>query len=257
MVDPSWRRACDLLAKHLQALGQKTTTIRRITNRRSSAEEIKKEREEVKRLTREANATDVQDIRKAVKSFERFILLDKSLSDEGRKLAKDAEIVLQEYERVCNEFYRKCMDGGSARAAPGSRQLRTFRESSDNEEEGPSGGQTEGQALLATEAPQRVQFERDMYEELMLERQRETGEIAENVRDIHEIFQHINGMVNEQGEQLEAVDNNLSAAERATRNASQHLQRARQYQTTSARNKMLFVCMMVMLVIVSLGLLVN
>ncbi|AYU80493.1 QA-SNARE protein [Leishmania donovani] len=251
MGDPSWRRACDLLAKHLQSLGQKITAIRRITNRRSSVEEIKTEREEVKRITRDANATDVQDIRKIVKSFERFILLDKSLSDEGKKLAKDAEMVLKDYERTCNDFYRKCMHGESARGTHSNRALRAFREASEDDEE------NEGQSLLNTESPQRVQFERDMYEELMLERQRETGEIAENVRDIHEIFQHINGMVNEQGEQLDIVENNLSSAERATRNASQHLRRAQQYQATSSRNKILFICMMIMLAIVSIGLLMN
>ncbi|KAG5473668.1 hypothetical protein LSCM1_04295 [Leishmania martiniquensis] len=251
MADPSWRRACDLLAKHLQSLGQKTATIRRITNRRSSAEEIRKEREEVKRITHAASATDVQDIRKVVKSLERFILLDKSLSDEGRKLARDAEVVLQDYERACNNFYRKCMEGESARGAHSSRAHRAFLEASEEE------GENERQSLLSTEAPQRALFERDLYEELMRERRRETGEIAENVRDIHEIFQHINCMVNEQGEQLEIVDSNLSVAERATRNASQHLQRAQQYQTTSSRNKALFICMIIMLVIVSIGLLMN
>ncbi|GET90263.1 syntaxin, putative [Leishmania tarentolae] len=249
--DPSWRRACDLLAKHLQSLGQKITAIRRITSRRSSVEEIKKDREEVKRITRDANATDVQDIRKIVKSFERFILLDKSLSNEGRKLAKDAEMILKDYEKTCNDFYRKCMDGESARGFQSSRALRAFRETSDGDDE------TEAQSLLNTESPQRVQFERDMYEQLMLERQRETGEVAEHVRDIHDIFQHINAMVHEQGEQLDIVENNLSSAERATRNASQHLHRAQQYQTTSSRNKMLFICMMIMLAIVSIGLLIS
>ncbi|KAG5497201.1 hypothetical protein JIQ42_03681 [Leishmania sp. Namibia] len=251
MVDPSWRRACDLLAKHLQSLGQKTITIRRITNRRTSVEEIKKEREEVKRITHDANATDVQDIRKVVKSLERFILLDKGLSDEGRKLAKDAEVVLQDYERTCNDFYRKCMEGESARGGHASRAHRAFCDASEDD------GGNERQSLLSMEASQRGQFERDLYEELMRERQRETGEIAENVRDIHEIFQHINGMVNEQGEQLEIVENNLSAAERATRNASQHLRRAQQYQTTSSRNKILFICMVIMLVIVCIGLLIK
>ncbi|KAK7197663.1 putative QA-SNARE protein [Novymonas esmeraldas] len=257
MVDPSWRRACDLLAKHQKSLGQKIAVIRRITNRRSSAEETKRDREEVKRVVHEANATDVQDIRKSVKALERFILLDKSLSDEGRKLAKGAEVLLQDYERTCNDFYRRCMEGESARGVQSSRALRTFREASDDDRGAAGEGEDEAQGLLTTEAPQRVQFERDMYEELMLERQRETGEIADNVRDIHEIFQHINGMVNEQGEQLDVVDGNLSAAERATRNASQHLRRAQQYQTTSSRNKILFICMMVLLVIVSIGLLVN
>lgn len=252
MSDPSWRRTCNALAEQLQKLEQRVSVLRRITNRRSSAEDVKKEREEVKKLTREANATDVQEIRKTVKLMERFIVLDKSLSEEGRKLAKDAERTLQEYENACNEFYRKCIDGKGGRSGQVSRSQRVFKEASDDEPESDSAA-----ALLAVEPPQRVQFERDLYEELMLERQRETGEIADNVRDIHEIFQHINGMVNEQGEQLDVVDNNISAAERATRNASQHLRRAQQYQTTSSRNKLLFVCMMVMLVIVSVGLIIN
>lgn len=251
MSDPSWRRTCNALAEQLQKLEQKVSVVRRITNRRSSAEDIKKEREEVKRITRDANATDVQDIRKSVKLMERFIVLDKNLSDEGRKLAKDAERTLQEYENACNDFYRKCIDGKGGRGAQNSRTQRVFRSGSDDEVE------SEGASLLATEPPQRVQFERDLYEELMLERQRETGEIADNVRDIHDIFQHINGLVNEQGEQLDLVDNNISAAERATHNASQHLRRAQQYQTTSSRNKLLFICMIVMLAIVCVGLIIN
>jgi DNA anti-recombination protein RmuC len=251
MSDPSWRRTCNALAEQLQRLEQKASVIRRITSRRSSAVEVKKEREEVKKITRDTNAGDVQDIRKTVKLMERFIVLDNNLSDEGRKLAKDAEKTLQEYENACNDFYRKCIDGKGGRGTQGSRAQRAFCEASDDDAE------SEGALLLAPESPQRVQFERDLYEELMLERQRETGEIADNVRDIHEIFQHINGMVNEQGEQLDVVDNNISAAERATRNASQHLRRAQQYQTTSSRNKLLFICMMIMLVIVSVGLLIN
>ncbi|KPA80261.1 putative mitochondrial QA-SNARE protein [Leptomonas pyrrhocoris] len=252
MTDPSWRRTCNALTEQLQKLEQKVSVIRRITFRRSSADDIKKEREEVKKITREAKATDVQDIRKTVRLMERFIVLDKNLSDEGRKLAKDAEKTLQEYENACNEFYSKCIDSKGGRGGQGGRaQQRAFRDASDDE------AGSEVASLLVTEPPQRVQFERDLYEELMLERQRETGEIADNVRDIHEIFQHINGMVNEQGEQLDVVDSNVSAAERATRNASQHLRRAQQYQTTSSRNKLLFICMMVMLVIVCVGLLIN
>ncbi|KPI84087.1 putative QA-SNARE protein [Leptomonas seymouri] len=252
MSDSSWRRTCSALVEQLQKLEQKVSVIRRITSRRSLADETKKEREEVKKITREANATDVQDIRKTVKLMERFIMLDKRLSDEGRKLAKDAEKTLQEYENACNEFYRKCIDGRGGRGGQSSRaQQRVFRDASDDEAE------SEGAPLLAAEPPQRVQFERDLYDELMQERQRETSEIADNVRDIHDIFQHISGMVNEQGEQLDVVDYNISAAERATQNASRHLQRAQQYQTTSSRNKLLFVCMMILLIIVCVGLLIN
>lgn len=190
---------------------------------------------------------------------EQFIRQNPSLNGEGVKLKNESQAALESYQVACDCFYKKCISvEESSRGKRNSKSTRAFQDGSDDE------GETN--RLLGSDQPAAAQnaqetakavFERDLYEDLMAERARETREIADNVRDINEIFQHINEMVDEQGVQLEVVDANLSAAERATRNANRHLSRAQQYQETSTRNKFLFVFVLVAFALVSLLLIVS
>lgn len=253
MSDPSWQRNCDLLARSLQSIARKTASIRRSTTKLISIKDINRERSKVKDIISSANSVEVQEVQGELKLTERYLTLHPSYSAEGMKLTNDAKAVLLEYQRVCDAFYQRCVAvEETTRGRQNSRVSRAFRDGSGEDDD--CDIPHEGQALLL--APQ-VAFERDLAEELMLERQRETSEIAENVRDINEIFQHINEMVNDQGVQLDVVEGNLSTAERATRNATDQLRRAQQYQQSSSRNQLLLIFVIVMFILVSFGLLMS
>lgn len=253
MSDPSWIRSCERLTNALSALEKKKKTIERSTINVIAVKDISKEREKVRQTTSGANSAIVPEIEKEVRLMQGFIGLNPALSGEGMDLMNDAKALLRGYQEACDKFYKKCMSVEEAnRSRMNSRTSRAFRDGS--EEEG------EGDALLgggSSQATQRMQFEKSLYEELMLEREQETREIAENVQDINEIFAHIHGMVEEQGVQLNIVDDNISVAERATRNANTHLSRAQQYQTTSNCNKLLLILVIAVFFITVFGLLVG
>lgn len=249
MEDPSWQRNCELLARSLQSLDKKTATIRRSANKLLSVKDIQKEREKVTQAASTANSTDVQSIQEQLRLVEHFLRLNPVYNCEGVKLMNEAQTALHNYQFACDNFYKKCIAlEGSARRQS-SKTARTFADDSDDE--------TEKDALLHKERAQKTEmlaFEDSLYQELMAERVRETQEISNNVRDIYEIFEHINEMVGEQGVQLEIVDANVSTAERATGNASRQLQLAQRYQESSCRNKALLIFVLVMFFLVCVAL---
>lgn len=265
MDDPSWQRNCETLVRSLQSLDRKTATIRRGTNKLVSLRDMDKEREKIRQTTSGANSTEVQSIQDSMRLAEQFMRQNPTLNGEGVKLMNESQTALESYQAACDAFYKKCISvEESSRGKRGGKPGRAFQD--DSEDEGETNrllGTDEAGGSLAQQHQQQQQqsaksmFERDLYEDLMAERARETKEIADNVRDINEIFQQIHEMVDEQGVQLEVVDGNLSAAERATRNASQHLQRARQYQETSSRNKFLLIFVIILCIIVFLMLILN
>lgn len=250
MSDPSWQRNCNTLVKALQSLDRKTAIIHRSTNKLVSTRDIQKERERIRQTTSTANGTDVQSIQDTMRLVEQCIRQNPALNSEGVKLVNESQSALESYQMACDGFYKKCIAiEGSSRERRQSKTARAFEDDSDDGESSRllGTGDTHGQQETA-----KAMFERDLYEDLMAERAVETREIADNVRDIHEIFAHIHEMVDEQGTQLEVVDANLSAAERATQNANRHLRQAQQYQSTSSGNKYLLFFIAVMFVIVLL-----
>jgi syntaxin 7 len=68
------------------------------------------------------------------------------------------------------------------------------------------------------------------------------------VRDIHEIFTHINELIGEQGDALEHVEENLQSSEQATRNAAEQLRKARDAQDSARRNQILLIMAVVIVV---------
>ncbi|EPY23539.1 syntaxin 7 [Strigomonas culicis] len=157
----------------------------------------------------------------------------------------EAQSVLQSYRDVCDQFYKQCISVEEASRGKMSGRL------DGSYEDDAVANQEGGKPLPVTQAPtQKVTFEKDLYDDIMAERVRETNEIAENVKDINEIFQHINEMVGDQGAKLEIVDANVTAAENATRSGNQQLRRAQSYQEKTSRNKVLFMFLIVMIVLV-------
>lgn len=247
MDDPGWLRSCASLTKSLNELERRTSIIRRSTNKVITIKDINKEREKVKQTTSVANSTDVQGIQDELRLMERFIQLNPSLNMEGAKLMEAAGSALQQYQRARDDFFQKCIQVEEAnRSKQSSLSNRAFADDADES------GEADALLQAGTET-QRVQFERDLRAEIMAERQRETQQIAENVKDINEIFQHMNQLIGEQGVQLEMVDNNITRAEEATRRANQHLQQAHSYQESNCGNKALFILVLILVFVVLLS----
>ncbi|CCW59531.1 unnamed protein product [Phytomonas sp. EM1] len=247
----SWERNFDLLANALQSLDRKTASIRRSTNKVVSIKDINKERERVKQATSTANSSDVQVIQDQLRQVERLIKLDSNLNMGDVKLINEAKSTLNAYQSACDKFYRKCIAVEEAsREKKSSRTLSSLHDRSYAEE----GDSTLPLLKDGSAATAKTAFEDDLYQEIMAERVKETQEIADSVKDIHEIFVNINEMVEEQGGQLETVNANVSASERATFNANENLRRAHQYQENSYSNKLLLIFVIFMFVITFIAL---
>ncbi|KAH9599030.1 Syntaxin [Trypanosoma melophagium] len=253
MEDPSWRRNCDLLTDALRSLERGTSQIRRSTNKLTTLRDIEKEREKVKQVTSKTNAKEVHVIHDALGLMEKYMRLNPTqLRGQGIKLTTEAKVALENYQKSCDAFYKKCINvEESLRSGGGTTRVKvrgsvTSTSDLDDVDENTDllQGETNGKTTLKEE------FERDLHDEIMAERHRETSEIADNVKDINEIFNHIHLMVNEQGETLDIIEGNVGTAERATRNATNNLRQALQYRETPARDKMMLLFVLILAFVV-------
>ncbi|CCD12144.1 unnamed protein product [Trypanosoma congolense IL3000] len=247
MDDPSWNRNCDLLAKALQSLDSSTSKIRRSTNKLLTLRDIATEREKVKRVTSSTNAKEVHAVQDALGFLERYMRLHPAqLRGQGMKLTAEAQVALDNYKKSCDAFYKRCMALEES--------LRSGKKTTRVKVEGGDGSDDddldEGTSLLrggVADYKQKQEFEDDLYNEIMAERMRETKEIADSVRDINDIFNHIHSMVEEQGVGLDAIENNVTRSSQATRSALSHLQHARENQRSSRCNRMLMIFVVVLI----------
>ncbi|RNF25968.1 syntaxin [Trypanosoma conorhini] len=253
MEDPSWRRNCDLLADALQSLDRSTSQIRRSTNKLATLRDIARERERVKQVTARTNAREVHGIQDALGLMEKYMRLNPAqLRGQGVKLTTEAKVAMDKYQNSCDAFYKKCISVEQSLRSSGEttrvRVLQGNLASSDAEE----GDETSEllQKGAAGALTQKELFERDLHDEIMAERRQETSEIADNVKDINEIFNHIHLMVQEQGESLDVIEGNVGVAQQATRNAANHLRHAQHYQESPACNKYLLLFALVLAFIV-------
>ncbi|AAZ10588.1 syntaxin, putative [Trypanosoma equiperdum] len=256
MDDPSWQRNCDMLTHALQSLERSTSQIKRSTNKLVTLRDIAQERDKVKKVTSAANAKDVHAVHDALAFLEKYMRLHPTqLRGQGVKLSTEAQVVLENYKKSCDVFYKKCISlEESLRKNSATTRVRIGTGDGSDVDD----FDDEGESLLPRGATagsaQRQAFEDDLHNEIMAERVRETSEIAESVRDINELFNHINSLVAEQGVGLEIIEENVTRSSAATRNAVGHLQQARDSQQRSGRDKMfifLIVVLMIMLLLVA------
>lgn len=251
--DPSWRRNSNLLTRSLQSLQKNTTVIRRSTKKLITVGDINKEREKVRETTRHANTEDVASIHEAVRQMEKFMQIHPCFSVEGVKLMGDAQKTLKEYQQTCDAFYNSCI---TIERKYSQRQsfLHTDQDNSDIEEE-----TEESTSLLphGTQQTQRHRYEQRLHDEIVADIERETSEIAENVRDVNVIFNHIAKLVMDQGLQIDEIDRNVETAAQATRSGNEQLRQAAEYDRKSTSWKWLIVGLIVLMFIVCLHLMAN
>lgn len=247
--DPSWRRNCQLLTQSLQSLQKKISIIRRSTKKLVVPADITKEGEKIRELTRAAAAHDVSALQEALQMMERFLKIHPCYSADGVKLMGEAQHTLRDYQNACDGFYNTCIRVEEKNK--GASLANHLEDDVDDEDDA-----EESERLLATtKMTQRAKYEQELQNEIVLEIERETHEIAENVRDVNIIFSHITKLVEEQGVQLNQIDRNLEVAERSTRAGTEQLQRASNHQRQSTRFKWIIIVIVSLIVIISLHLL--
>jgi hypothetical protein len=240
MEDPSVARQSKALIEALAAIDKACSGIRRSTSKVVSMSDVAKERKKVRNLIETCTHQEVPSVHDALRFFDRYLRLHPDFN-RGLKLANEAKTVLNSYQLACDTFYAKCCDVEAA--------------SRRNDSPDDSGEElTEKVSFLDSrdKVSQRHEFEANLHDEIVAERNKEVREIAESVRDIHEIFLHINELVGEQGSQLEVIDGQIAASEAATRSAANQLRMARDAQDKSRRNQVV----LLVIVIVVVGLVV-
>lgn len=276
MEDPSLQRNSAALIEALGSIEKTNASIKRSTTKVVSVKDLSKERVKVKDLIENTTRHDIPAVYDALRFLEKYLKLHPHHA-HGVKLMGDAKQVLENFEAMSDLFYKKCLaieEGAVAQSKKGSKQRRGANRNvnaDENDDDAPSAADeelTEKTPFLnsdasvtkaqraANERPstavvqvtQRDEFERNLHQEIMEERNREVKEIAENVKDIHEIFFHINLLLGEQGEKLDVVEDNINASERATKNAADQLRQARESQDSNRRNQIIIFLIVVIVV---------
>jgi hypothetical protein len=244
MEDPSLARQTASLVEALAAIEKATSGMRRSTTKLAAARDIAKERKKVKILIDNCTHEEVPAVYDALRFLDKYLRLHTDYS-RGVKLMNESKTVLAAYQLASDNFYAKCCEVEA-------NERKSSRFSTQNEEEDLNGEELSEKVPFLDGAPsansQRQIFEQNLHDEIMEERNREVREIAESVRDIHEIFGHINELVGEQGDKLQVVDDHISASERATRNAAEQLRQARDAQDRSRRNQVILLIVVIIVV---------
>eukprot|EP00796_Vickermania_ingenoplastis_P000914 gene914-541_t len=185
--DPTWTLNCQTLSRSLQSLQKKISIIRRSTKKIVNVADINKARGKIRDTTRSANVEDVSSIQESLRIIERFMEVRPTYTMEGVQLMGDAQQALRDFQQACDMFYKTCIEvEESSRGSRAPFGLLPEEYEEDAEEE-----PTESQHLLSKGPSQRARYEQELHNEIMAELERETHEIAENVRDVHIIFNHI------------------------------------------------------------------
>ncbi len=237
MDDPSVGRQTALLVEALATIEKASSAIKRSTTKVVSISDVARERRKVKSVIESCTHHEIPSVHDTLRFFDRYMRLHPQFA-HGVKLANEAKTVLNVYQSVSDRFYSRCCE------AEMNARKDFSPDSSDGEELAEKAPFLESSGI----STQRQEFEVNLHDEIVAERNKEVREIAESVRDIHEIFVHINELVGEQGDKLQIVDDQVNASEQATRSAAEQLQMARDAQDKSRRNQVLLLIIVIVVV---------
>ncbi|KAF4337880.1 syntaxin 7 [Fusarium beomiforme] len=168
-----------------------------------------------------------KEIGDGVKRLGTFEDLTKQQKYEQTKVSSDFQAALQEFRSLQRKALEK--ERASVTAARAAQEGETA--------EGPQSGnqleQLQQQEQLSQLAPQ---DEVDFQEALIIEREEEIRNIEQGVGDLNVLFRQVAQIVNEQGEQLGTIADNVENVRDDTRQADRENRQAAHYQK-AARNK--------------------
>jgi uncharacterized coiled-coil protein SlyX len=248
-----WKEVSEAATRTVDALESRAQELRRLCNRTVAGRDAAKAKQAL-REAREADGDLVAGAREVLQRLETHISAKPADAGIGAAIGKAAVMALEAFEAAQMALVRKIADveaaaassssgggrsrrggGKGHRAAAGADEDDDATEASTLVSRGGSGGQ---------QHQQQETFQVDVYDDIMRERSREVAEIAENIRHIHEIFEHISVMVAEQGEQVDQIETQVDhAADDVTRGRIE-LERAKQHQEAN-RNLRCYVFMLI------------
>lgn len=175
--------------------------------------------------------------------------MQKQQKYEQTKVSSDFQAALQEFQDLQRKALEKEKASVSAARGP---DMELGQASSP-----PGGGQLE-QLQRQEHAPMVAQDEVDFQEALIIEREEEIRNIEQGVGDLNVLFRQVAQIVDEQGEQLTSIADNVENVRDDTRQADIENRQAARYQK-AARNKgcCLLLILAVILTIVILAVVVG
>jgi syntaxin 7 len=245
--DISWSRNAEAMTDAMQRLEKCTMTIRRSVGKIVTAKDIQREDPKVRSLVESVSKKEVPLMHDCLSFVERYMRLHSTSTAQGVKLASDARQVLNQFKITVEAFGKKCIAVEEKSRSRASQRLAQMEEGENDA--------AEDQELLENREASAMQqkkedFEHALHQEILEHRKAEVTEIAENIHDINEIFQHINDLIGEQGEHLDLIEEQTSKAEEASRRAAEQLQKAQQQQRSNRMNQLFFLSAVIVVIIV-------
>lgn len=169
------------------------------------------------------------------------------------KLLNQFNLVLRDYSKVKNEIdERLLLLGGPITEETPLLSEHEFKDQNVDLEL----GQSQSQHQIQTQkGPSIVQNELNYHSDLINQRQEAIKTIQSGVQDINHIFQTLDNIVVQQGEQLNNVEGNIINYARDTQLASGELNRAEDYQRR--KSKWCFILFLIILFIFIIALLIS
>eukprot|EP00672_Neobodo_designis_P019470 CAMPEP_0174841270 /NCGR_PEP_ID=MMETSP1114-20130205/9208_1 /TAXON_ID=312471 /ORGANISM="Neobodo designis, Strain CCAP 1951/1" /LENGTH=293 /DNA_ID=CAMNT_0016075451 /DNA_START=58 /DNA_END=939 /DNA_ORIENTATION=+ len=260
-----WASLSAAATRTIDALEDRARALRRQSQRIVAPKDASRAKQSL-RESREADGDLVSGARETLRRLEAHVQTAPANAGVTAALGKAAVMALESFEAAQMGLVRRVQEVESAAGAAsgagrrgrnsGSRRSAAMAsapgaanatgDGDDDDEEGTAlVPQSSGSA--SQQQQQREAFQIDVYDDIMRERSREVAEIAENIRDVHEIFQHISVLVREQGEEIEKIESNVDGtADEVTRGRIE-LERARQHQrdNSSVRCYVIALCFII------------
>jgi hypothetical protein len=249
-----WKEVSEAATRTVDALESRAQELRRLCNRTVAGRDAAKAKQAL-REAREADGDLVAGAREVLQRLETHISAKPADAGIGAAIGKAAVMALEAFEAAQMALVRKIADVEAAAASSSSGGGRSRRGGGKGHRAAAGGDEdedaTEASTLVSRggsgpgqQHQQQETFQVDVYDDIMRERSREVAEIAENIRHIHEIFEHISVMVAEQGEQVDQIATQVDHAADDVRRGRIELEQAKQHQEAN-RNLRCYVFMLI------------
>lgn len=225
--DPAFQELQYGLKSKLQALLSSNRKLANDVNVLGTKKDTPRLRERVHN-SMEKTREMCREIGEGVKSLQTWDDLTKQQKYEQTKISSDFQAALQEFQGLQRRALEK--ERASVNAARAAQD-------SETQDGAQSGAPLEQLQQRQEQMPQLIaQDEVDFQEALIIEREEEIRNIEQGVGDLNVLFRQVAQIVNEQGESLDSIADNVQNIRDDTRQAEIENRQAARYQK-AARNK--------------------
>lgn len=227
--DPAFQKLSQQLSNKLFKLQGNIANLTRDVGHLGTRQDNARVRERVNDMLEETRDM-FKEVGEGVKKIQSWEDVNPTQRYQQQKLSREFQATLSDFQTLQRRALEKEKASVSAaRAAVGDGEAAT----SDGE------GGLEGGLQLQQQEPElrlAAQDEVDFQEALIIEREDEIRNIEQGVGDLNVLFTQVATMVQEQGEQLDTIADNVESVRTDTRGADYELRAAARYQR-NARGK--------------------